>query len=111
MHGVVRGTQAADLIGFDPRSERPKPTIIAVIARANLTPGYAHEYTSHRTDGGWYALMGTDREMLIDSALDKAEEFNTSNPYHNPSQYEVWIGTLTEKIVTPPKREYRVVKL
>ena len=87
--------------------EKPMPSFIAVIARANLTPGFAHSYTSDRYDGGWYALMGTDREALIFRAMDKAEEFSTDAW----SKYVVWIGTLTEKVIIPPKREYRVVKL
>jgi hypothetical protein len=86
--------------------EEPKVTYIAVIARSNMLPGYAHSYSSNRPDGGWFALMGTDRDAIIDDALDKVAEFETMNAV----QYEVWVGTITDRVKVP-RREYKIVPL
>ncbi len=81
---------------------KPKTTYIAVIARADMQPGFAYTYSSNRTDGGWYALMGTDKAAIIHEALTKVQEFGAE-------KYEVWVGTLTEKVVLPI--HFEVVKL
>lgn len=87
----------------------PQPKLgtiyIAVIVRAQA---YSNEFfsdfflTSHRTDGGWYALMSMDKDKLIAEALVKRTEFGGD-------RYEVWVGTLTEKVLIPTN--FEVVKL
>jgi hypothetical protein len=82
--------------------DRPKRSVIyvAVVARQDMSPGLA--YLSDRHDDGWYALMGTDKAGLIHDALQKVQEFGAD-------RYEVWVGTLIEKVLLPI--HFEVVKL
>jgi len=77
---------------------------VAVIARSPRMGDYTYSQllSSNRHDDGWFALMNTDRNALIAEALQKRTEFGAE-------RYEVWIGTLNEKVLIPTN--FKVVKL
>jgi hypothetical protein len=78
-------------------------TYVAVVVRIGMSPiGNSGPARSYRDDSGWYALMGIDKAAIIHEALQKVQEFGAD-------RYEVWVGTLTEKVLLPI--HFEVVKL
>ena len=79
-------------------------TYVAVVVRKGFANyPYESKYASGRDDGGWFALMGEDKDKLIQETLESARTFGGSQAY------EVAVGVLDEMVVTPTV--FQVVKL
>lgn len=78
------------------------PIFIAVIVREGFRESLGSiRFSSHREDDGWYALMGMDKQKLVQAALTKARGFSRA------TRYEVAVGRLDEMVVMPtPAFEY-----
>lgn len=110
---VTRSRSAANAALLRPSSDTRRPVLVkapiyvAVIARSldyatGLDKYDLHPFESNRHDDGWYALMGQDRDALIQEALKKRTEFGSN-------RYEVWVGMLTDRVSIPTN--FKLLKL
>lgn len=84
---------------------RATTIFVAVIVREGFSKADRWKYESGRSDDGWYALIGDDKQKLVTQALAKARGFETGSG----QRYEVAIGALDEMVVLPTFFEYQTL--
>lgn len=86
-------------------AERASRIFVAVIVRQGFSKADRWKFESGRSDDGWYALIGDDKQALVTVALAQARGFETASG----QKYEVAVGTLDELVVIPTFFEYQTL--